>query len=62
MNDTIFLYLENDDAEKRVVVQLEDVECELLFIEQPRGDLSVSFTPRFFSNRWCMLLKTGRRP
>ncbi len=38
----IYFVLENDQEEKRVVIQLEDIECELIFIDQHSSHISVS--------------------
>ena len=33
--------LENDRVDRSVCVQLEDVECHLIFIDKPRSEISV---------------------
>lgn len=38
----IHFYLESERGEKSVCIQLEDIECELVFIDRPRTEISVS--------------------
>ena len=40
--DSFLICLESERGEKSVCIQLEDIECELVFIDRPRTEISVS--------------------
>ena len=37
----LLISTENDRSEKSVCVQLEDVQCQLVFVDKPRSEHSV---------------------